>query len=68
MVITVDPICSPYAFVLGAPLWLARGLVKLVPAVAYHFCSICLQHSRNHVRTIKGCPVDKILEERQELQ
>ena len=42
---------------LGAPSWLARGLVKLVPAVAYHLCSICLQHSRNHVRTIKGCPV-----------
>ena len=43
--------------VLGAPLWLARGLEKLVLAVAYHLCSIYLQHSRNHMRTIKGCPV-----------
>ena len=41
---------------MGSP-WLARGLVKLVPAVAYHLCSIYLQHSCNHVRTIKGCPV-----------
>ena len=24
--------------VLGTPLWLAPGLVKLLPAVAYHFC------------------------------
>ena len=23
---------------LGTPLWLAPGLVKLLPAVAYHFC------------------------------
>ena len=28
--------------ILGAPLWLARGLVKLVPAVAYYLCSICI--------------------------
>ena len=27
----------------------APGLVELVPAVAYQLCSICLQHSRNHV-------------------
>ena len=40
--------------VLGAPSCLARGLLKLVPAVASPLCSICLQHSRNHVRTIKG--------------
>ena len=29
---------GPGADVLGTPLWLAPGLVKLLPAVAYHFC------------------------------
>ena len=47
--------------VLRAHLWLLRGLVKIVPAAAYHLClnlpSTCLQHSPNHVQTIKGCPV-----------
>ena len=43
--------------VLGAPLWLARGLVKFVPAVAYHSCSNCLQDCADH----KGVPTNDSL-------
>ena len=43
----------------GGPL-LTFGLVKMVPAIAYHLCSIYPQHSRNHVRTIKGSTVFSI--------
>ena len=49
-----------YVFKRTRGLFIARTWFgEIGPCCCYQLCSICLQHSCNHVRTIKGYPVLK---------